>query len=100
MGERTREVGIRSALGARPGQTVALFLRRAALHAGIGMAVGLAAALLLNGALSGLLAGISPVDPASLAGAVLVTAGAAFLASWIPARRAARVDPMAVLREE
>lgn len=100
VGERTREVGIRSALGARPGETVGLFLRRAAAQAGIGVTLGLVAALLLNRVVSGLLAGISPVDPPSLAAAILVTAGAAFFAAWLPARRAARVDPMAVLREE
>lgn len=100
VSERTREVGIRTALGAEPAQTVALFLRRAAVQVGIGVALGLAGALVLTRAVSGLLQGVSPVDPPSLAAATAVTVLAALLAAWLPARRAARVDPMIVLREE
>lgn len=100
VSERTREVGIRTALGAEPAQTVILFLRRAAMQVGIGVALGLAGAVLLTRAVSGLLQGVSPVDPLSLAAATTVTVLAALLAAWLPARRAARVDPMIVLREE
>ncbi|HUG41679.1 MAG TPA: ABC transporter permease [Longimicrobiales bacterium] len=100
VGQRRREFGIRLALGARSRRVAAGVVREGALLAALGIAVGLAGSLLLSGALRSLLFGVSATDPAVLAGGAAVLMAAALLASWLPARRAVRVDPAEALREE
>ncbi len=100
VGQRAREIGIRMALGARPRGVVGLVVRRGMALVGIGVIVGVAGALLLGRVLDSLLFSVSSTDPVTIA---LVVAGllvVALLASLIPARRAARVDPMVALRSE
>jgi predicted permease len=100
VAQRTRELGIRLALGATGQGVVRLVLLEGLKLAGVGVALGLAAALVLTRVARSLLFGVSPNDPLVL-GLVLVSlAGVTLLASWIPARRAARVAPMLALRSE
>ncbi len=98
--QRTREIGIRAALGARPGELVALIVRQAALQIAVAAAAGVALALSAGQGLASLVYHVSPADPLALAGAVAVLAASALAASVIPARRAARVDPLVALRAE
>lgn len=100
VGQRTREIGIRMTLGARPMDVLALVLGQGMALAGIGVAAGLAAALALSRILAGLLFGVSPTDPAIFTAVSLVMIAAALLACLIPARRATRVDPIITLRAE
>jgi ABC-type antimicrobial peptide transport system permease subunit len=100
VSRRTREIGIRMALGARLSAVLGMFVREGLIIAGIGTAVGVLVALLAGRAIRGLLIGISPSDPAMVAGAAAVLLACAATASWIPARRAARVDPASTLRGE
>ena len=97
--QRTRELGIRLALGARQRQVLTLVLAQGMAPVMGGLAVGLAAALALARLLDGLLFGVAARDPATFAVAPLVLAAAAAAASYIPARRATRVDPVRALRE-
>jgi putative ABC transport system permease protein len=98
--QRTSEIGIRMALGAQPGDVIAMVIRQGVLVAAGGIATGVLGALLLARAMSGFLYGASGVDFSSYAWtAGLVTAVAA-VAAWIPARRASRVDPTIALRHE
>ena len=98
--ERTHEIGVRMAVGASPGEVVRLVVRRGAVLAGIGIAVGLGAAFGLTRLMAKLLFGVPPADPVTF-GAIAVLLGAvALAASWVPARRASRVAPMAALRHE
>ncbi len=99
VASRTRELGIRMALGASPGQLHGELLRQAAYLVGGGIAIGAAASLLVAPALATFLAGLSPADPVAFAGAALVLSAVAFAASYWPARRVARVDPIVALRE-
>jgi predicted permease len=96
--QRTREIGLRVALGARQGDVVWMVLRQGMILALAGIAIGLAGAGALSRFLATSLYQIQPTDPASFAAAALVVGGAACLASYLPARRAARIDPMAALR--
>jgi putative ABC transport system permease protein len=98
--QRTPEIGVRMALGARATDVVRSFVRQGALFAATGIVVGLIAAFALTRFLSSLLYGIGHADPLSFVSAALVLLAAALVASWIPARRAARVDPMEALRYE
>ena len=100
VARRTREIGVRLALGARPGDVRALILRRGMGLAGVGLAVGLGLAALLGRFTTVLLYGVSPIDPASYAVGLLLVAGVAGAASVLPAWRAARVDPVVALRTE
>ncbi len=97
---RTNEIGIRLALGAMPGQVLGMILREATWISLAGVAVGLGAALVLAQAVKSMLYGLQPADPVSLiCGAGLLIA-VGLLASWIPARRAAKIQPMEALRHE
>lgn len=97
---RTREIGLRLALGAQPADVRRMVVQRALVDAVIGVAVGVAGAIALTRELSTLLYSVKPTDPVSLlsAGALLLLT--AMVASWIPARRAARLDPAVALRDE
>jgi ABC-type antimicrobial peptide transport system permease subunit len=97
---RTREMGIRLALGARKFDILALGMRRALLLSGAGAAIGVASAIGTTRWLGHYLFEVSPVQPAALAGAIIVMLGAALIASGIPAYRATRVDPMTSLRRD
>jgi ABC-type antimicrobial peptide transport system permease subunit len=97
---RTHEVGIRMALGATSSSVVNLVLRNGLKLAGIGLALGLLAALGLTRFLRGLLYGVSPFDPVSFAAVAAMLIGVGILACWLPAHRAAKVDPVVALRNE
>jgi putative ABC transport system permease protein len=100
VGERTREIAIRRALGARKGPAMAVVLRRAGKLAFIGIALGTAGAVAASRAIAHLLYGVTPADlPTIVAVTVLITSCAA-VAAWAPARRAASIDPMIALRGE
>jgi predicted permease len=97
---RVHEIGIRSALGATRGEIVWLVLGQGMKLAGIGMCVGLVGALVLTRFMAGLLYGVRPADPATLAGVTLLLAAVATLACYVPALRATAVDPVVALRSE
>jgi putative ABC transport system permease protein len=97
---RAHEIGVRMALGARPPDVLRLFLRQTLALAGWGVALGLFASLALTRVLSSQLYGVSPSDPPTYAALAAFMIGVAVLATWIPTRRAARVDPLSALREE
>ena len=98
VAQRTQEVGIRVALGASGGQVVGMVMRQGLRLAGFGLTIGLALSLLLTSMLKGLLVGVSVTDPATLAITASVLLIVALLATYVPARRAARVDPLVALR--
>jgi predicted permease len=97
---RTREIGIRMALGAERGGVLWLVLREVAIMAAVGIAAGLSVALWLTRQIQALLFGLAPSDPATLAGAGMLLAFIAFVAGYLPARRAATIDPIVSLRTE
>ncbi|MGA8530366.1 MAG: ABC transporter permease [Acidobacteriaceae bacterium] len=98
--QRTSEIGVRMALGADRGSVVRMVLRGAFLQVGIGLALGIPAAILAGRAMAGQLYGVRPWDPVMLAAATALLGLAAFLAAVIPARRAAGLDPVEALRME
>ena len=100
VSQRRREIGIRLALGAQPGELRRMFVRHGLVLAGMGVAVGLVAATGLMRLMKSLLFGISPLDPVIYAAVPIVLVTAAVLASYLPARRAAVVDPVEALRAE
>jgi ABC-type antimicrobial peptide transport system permease subunit len=100
VSRRTKELGIRVALGAAPRLIVRLVLREAALLVVLGLALGVPLASALAGTMETLLFGVEPGDWKSLTSAVLVLLATAVLAAWLPARRAARIDPLIALRHE
>lgn len=100
VNRRTREIGIRMALGAQRHEVLAMMLRRGLTLALIGLAVGLAATLAVRHLVRSFLYGVSPLDPLSLGVAGLLLLVVAVLAAYLPARRAAKVDPMVALRYE
>jgi putative ABC transport system permease protein len=97
--ERTREIGVRVALGAQPGQIVAMVVGGGARLVAAGTAAGIAGALALSGLLKGMLFGVGPRDVATYVAVPAVLAVVALAASWLPARRASRLEPMNALRE-
>jgi putative ABC transport system permease protein len=100
VAQRTREVGVRVALGARRWDVIRLVLSNGLLLAGIGIAVGLAAGVASTRVLGSLVYGVSPRDPLTFAGSAAVLLATAFAAHWVPVRRALRVDPATALRME
>jgi predicted permease len=100
VAQRTREIGIRIALGARPRDVLALVVGRGLLLVAAGAGAGLAAALALTRLASGLLYGVSATDPLTFVSVALLLAAVTFAACLIPARRAAKVDPLVALRYE
>ena len=97
---RTREIGIRMALGAEPGAVVRMVVRRSLVPIVIGLGVGITGALFTSSLLSALLYEVKPHDPAVLGMIALLLGTSALVASFIPARRAASVDPIRVLKQE
>ena len=97
--ERRREIGVRLALGARPAALMVLIVRRGLILTAVGMAIGVAGAIALGRYMATVLYGVTPVDPATFAAMSGLLLATAAIASWLPARRAARVDPVETLRE-
>ena len=97
---RTRELGVRIALGAQPTAVAAMVARQGLTVSGIGIVVGLVLVVLVARFLRSFLFDVAPTDPGTLASATLILVAFAFLASWIPARRAARVNPLEALRAD
>jgi putative ABC transport system permease protein len=100
VSRRTREIGIRMALGADRSTVLRLVIRRGLVLTGIGVALGLAAGAAGAQVLRSLLFGVSALDPMAFGGAALLFGLVALAASYLPARRATRVDPMVALRAE
>jgi ABC-type antimicrobial peptide transport system permease subunit len=98
--QRTREIGIRAALGARPWQLAGAFVRAGLWLTVVGLIGGVAAALALTRLMTSLLFGVSPFDPLTYVVVCLALTATACLASYIPARRALRIDPAITLRQE
>ena len=96
--QRTREIGIRMALGAQTGDVRRLFLRHGLWLAGAGIGLGIAVALALTRAMSALLFGVSATDPVTYVAVAVSLATVALLATYLPARRASRTDPIVALR--
>jgi predicted permease len=96
--QRRQEIGVRIALGAQRTDVLGLVLRQGGVLAAVGIVIGVAGALFLTRLLKGLVFGISTYDPLAFGGVIVLLTLVALVASWVPARRAARVDPMNVLR--
>jgi ABC-type antimicrobial peptide transport system permease subunit len=100
ISQRTGEIGLRMALGARRGDILRVVLNDAALMVIAGVGVGLVGSLLLTRFLQTLLFDVKPTDPLTFGALTILLAGVALLASFIPARRASRIDPLVALRHE
>jgi putative ABC transport system permease protein len=100
VAQRTREIGIRMALGARRQEVLLLIVGQCARLASLGVAIGLAGALLLTRLMSSLLYGVGAADPATYASVAILLVVVALAASYLPARRAMRMDPAIALRHE
>jgi putative ABC transport system permease protein len=100
VSQRTREIGIRMALGAQIRDVLKLVLRQGMMLVIVGIAMGLIGAFLLTRVLSSLLLGIGTTDPITFFGVAILLSVVALLACWIPARRATKVDPLVALRYE
>jgi ABC-type antimicrobial peptide transport system permease subunit len=100
VSQRAREIGLRMAFGASRGRVVGLVMRTALWHVGIGLGLGVPVVLLGARFLAHLLYGVNPYDPVILLGAIGVLGGAGAIAGYIPARRAASIDPVRALGSE
>jgi len=100
VSQRTHELGIRVALGATTQRISVMVIREGLALTAVGAGLGIVAALAAGSVVASLLFGVTPRDPITLAGVVVVLAAVAMLASWLPARRAARVDPLVAMRGE
>jgi ABC-type antimicrobial peptide transport system permease subunit len=100
VSQRTREIGIRLALGAQKRELRWMFVRSALILTGVGVAIGLTAAAGLTQLMKSLLFGVSPIDPLTYFAIPVVLAGCAMLASYLPARRAAAINPVDALRAD
>jgi ABC-type antimicrobial peptide transport system permease subunit len=100
VSQRTHELGIRVALGATTQRISTMVIREGLALTALGAGLGIVAALAAGSVVASLLFGVTPRDPITLAGVVVVLAAVAMLASWLPARRAARVDPLVAMRGE
>ena len=100
VGQRTREFGVRTALGARSRDVLAMVLRQGLRLTSIGIGIGLAGAIALTRYIEGMLYGITPLDPLTYVATVALFAAVASIASYLPARRATRIDPVKALRYE
>ena len=98
--QRTQEIGVRLAIGATPTDVTAMVLRHAAIVIGAGIAIGVAGSLMLSGPLTALVYGVGARDPLALSLALVVLMLAGLIASWVPAWRASRVNPIVALRYE
>jgi putative ABC transport system permease protein len=98
VAQRKSEVGIRMALGAQPGAVKRMFVQEGLALTAVGVAVGLAAAAGVSRFLAALLFQVKPLDPATYAATAMILVAAAAMASYLPARRAAKVDPIETLR--
>jgi putative ABC transport system permease protein len=100
VAERTREIGVRTALGASRSGILSLILRQGLSLTGVGVLLGVAGALAATRLIETLLFGVSRLDPVTYAGVVLLLTATALVACWLPARRASLVDPAITLRTE
>ncbi len=100
VSQRTREIGIRGAIGASGDQIVGMILKQGLWKAGLGVVIGLVGAFLLSRYMTSLLFGVTPTDPLVYAVVSAVLIAVALLASYLPARRAAKIDPLVALRDE
>jgi predicted permease len=100
VARRTREIGVRLALGSSPARAIREMMRETAVPMGLGIVAGLFGAALASRAIAHLLVGVSPHDPLTYLVVAVMFAGLAMFAAWVPARRAARVDPVHALRTE
>src|SRR5262245_38327627 len=100
VSQRTREIGIRMALGAQEGSVIGLIVRQAMLLVGTGVIAGTVLALVLSQTISTMLFNVTPTDPVTFALVAVLLVGVALFASYLPARRATRVDPIVALRAE
>jgi len=100
VSQRVREIGIRLALGARPSSILWMVLSQGLLLASLGVGIGIVGAVGLKTLVKSLLFGVTATDPATFAGVAFVLVAAAMIATYLPARRAAAVDPIIALRTE
>jgi len=100
VAQRTREIGVRMALGAQPSSVLGMVLGNGLTLVGIGLALGLTASLLLAGSMRALVAGVNPRDPLTFIATPLILGSIALVATYVPARRATKIDPLIALRSE